>query len=116
MPHLVETVVARIVSARLVVPMLPMKFPVGTVVITGTPKYFTSTGDSGNVIERGFCQRSGSQLFLKLAVIPGLFGDRPGSLDDPSLFQPSLDFYVSSAQPWDHMDPDLPKLPLSPRG
>jgi hypothetical protein len=93
-----------------------LMLPVGTVNITGTPRYFTSTGDSGNALERGFCQRCGSQLFVRLAALPGLFGVRPGSLDDPSLFRPSLDFHVSSAQPWDHMDPDVPKRPLSPRG
>ncbi len=93
-----------------------MMFPVGAVTITGEPRYFVSKGDSGSMIERGFCQNCGSQLFLKLEAIPGLFGVRPGSLDDPSLFQPGMDFYVSSAQPWDHMDPALPKRPLSPRG
>ena len=93
-----------------------LMFPMGTVSITGTPKFCVSKGDSGNAIERGFCQNCGTQLFLKLEAIPGLFGIRPGSLDDPSLYQPSLDFYVSSAQPWDHMDPGLPKRPLSPRG
>lgn len=93
-----------------------MMFPLGTVNITGSAKYFASKGDSGNVIERGFCQNCGSQLFLKLAAIPGMLGIRPGSLDVPSNFEPSLDFFVASAQPWDHMDPDLPKRQLSPRG
>jgi hypothetical protein len=93
-----------------------MMFPVGAVIIAGEPRYFVSKGDSGSVIERGFCQHCGAQLFLKLEAIPGLFGVRPGSLDDPSQFRPAMDFYVSSAQPWDHMDPALPKRPLSPRG
>jgi|CXWL01.1.fsa_nt_gi hypothetical protein len=93
-----------------------MMFPVGTVAVVGTPKYFLSRGDSGSVIDRGFCQACGSQLFVKLEALPGLLGVRPGSLDVPSLFQPSLDFYVSSATSCNHMDPAIPKRPLSPRG
>jgi hypothetical protein len=93
-----------------------MLFPAATVAITGSAKYFVSKGDSGNRIERGFCQNCGSQLFVRLGAIPDMLGVRPGSLDRASHFQPSLDFYVSSAQPWDHMDPDLPKQPRSPRG
>ena len=93
-----------------------MMFPADTVSITGSAKYFVSKGDSGNVIERGFCQNCGSQLFVRLEAIPGMLGVRPGSLDVASHFQPSLDFFASSAQPWDHMDPGLPKRPLSPRG
>jgi len=36
------------------------------------------------------------------------------SLDDPSQFRPAMDFYISSAQPWDHMDPALPKFAKMP--
>jgi len=36
---------------------------------------------------------------------------RPASLDDPSLHRPQLDIWISSAQPWDHMDPALAKYP-----
>jgi hypothetical protein len=31
------------------------------------------------------------------------------SLDDPSWHRPTLDIFAASAQPWDHMDPALPK-------
>ena len=32
------------------------------------------------------------------------------SLDDPSWFQPQMDIFVSEAQPWDQMDPAIPKF------
>jgi hypothetical protein len=39
------------------------------------------------------------------------------SLDDPSIFKPAMDIFASSAQPWDHMNPALPKFPgMPPRG
>jgi hypothetical protein len=34
---------------------------------------------------------------------------RAGSLDDPSVFRPAQDIFTASAQPWDVMDPALPK-------
>jgi hypothetical protein len=36
------------------------------------------------------------------------------SLDDPSVYQPAMDFFTSSAQPWDHMNPALPKFAKMP--
>jgi hypothetical protein len=32
------------------------------------------------------------------------------SLDDPSWFEPAVDLYVASAQPWDYLNPELPKF------
>jgi hypothetical protein len=37
-----------------------------------------------------------------------------GSLDDPSQYKPSIDIFTSSAQPWDYMNPALPKFPKMP--
>ena len=37
-----------------------------------------------------------------------------GSLDDPSLYKPTLDIFTASAQPWDHMNPALAKFPKMP--
>jgi len=36
------------------------------------------------------------------------------SLDDPTIYKPGMDIYTSSAQPWDHMNPALPKIPKMP--
>ena len=45
------------------------------------------------------------------AVVDSKVADqKAGSLDDPSWFQPQLDFFVSDAQPWDQMDAALPKF------
>jgi hypothetical protein len=38
-------------------------------------------------------------------------GIRAGSLDDPSWFEPTADVWTASAQPWDVMDPRVPKFP-----
>src|SRR5919197_4723751 len=60
--------------------------------------------------KRGFCAECGSRM------TGGEFeaGDSPfvgvlaSSLDDPSLFQPQMDIFVSDVQPWDKMDPEIP--------
>jgi len=41
--------------------------------------------------------------------MPGILGIKAGTLDRPSNYVPTLDFYVASAAPWDFMNPDLPK-------
>lgn len=92
-----------------------MMFPVAKVEVTGSPSWFRSAGDSGSGLERGFCGRCGSQLFVRLDAIPGMLGVRPGTLDDPSTYRPAMDFHVAGAQPWTPMDPSIPKKPGAPR-
>jgi hypothetical protein len=91
-----------------------MIFPEAAVKVTGEARYFKSRADSGRYIERGFCAECGSQMFAKLEAMPGMLGIRAGTLDDASAYRPALDFYVASAQPWDHMDSALPKMPGPP--
>jgi hypothetical protein len=58
--------------------------------------------------KRGFCPECGSRLFGG-ATERGQ-GILVSSLDDPSLFRPQFDIFTSDAQPWDQMDPKLPKF------
>lgn len=51
---------------------------------------------------------------VKVQVIADFLSIMAGSLDDPSEFRPAMDLYVASAQPWDYMNPDLPKFSKSP--
>jgi hypothetical protein len=88
-----------------------MVFPETAVKVTGNPRYFKLQSDSGRFIERGFCPRCGSQLFAKPEAMPGMLVLRAGTLDDASAYRPTLNFYVASAQPWDHMDDALPRIP-----
>ena len=77
----------------------------------GSAKYFELTADSGQKTRRAFCAECGSRLFGEPGSRPDLVMIRAGSLDDPSEFRPSRDIYTASAQPWDHMNPELPKVP-----
>lgn len=88
--------------------------PIDSLTVTGKVKYYEKTGDSGQTISRGFCPECGSALFGKPAVMSSLVSIRPGTLDDPSIFQPAIDMYTANAQPWDHMDPALAKFATVP--
>ena len=87
--------------------------PQSAVTITGDVKYYDVIADSGSNVGRGFCPNCGSRLFSK-PPIPELMGILAGTLDDPSWFKPAMDFYAASAQPWDYMNPDLPKFAKMP--
>ena len=84
------------------------------VTVNGEVKYFKRRGDSGQFSYEGFCPECGARLFAHAEVMPGLFMIQAGSLDDPSQFQPQMNIYTASAQPWDFMDPALPKFPGMP--
>jgi len=77
----------------------------------GKPTVFELTADSGQKTRRFFCAECGSPLFGEPGSRPDIVTIRVGSLDDPSGFQPSQDIYTASAQPWDYMNPTLPKVP-----
>jgi hypothetical protein len=88
--------------------------PAQALKISGAVKYYASAADSGNAFERGFCPQCGARLFGKSTAEPRLAMITAGSLDDPSWYRPSIDFFTSSAQPWDQMNSALPKFPRMP--
>lgn len=91
-----------------------MAVPAAALKISGEVKYYPNKADSGNLFSRGFCPECGSRVFAKTSGRPEVALIAAGSLDDPSWFRPAMDFYVSSAQPWAHMDPALPKFAKMP--
>ena len=76
----------------------------------GEPSWYESPSDRGHMMERGFCSECGSPLLLKNGANESVTVLFAGSLDDPSWYKPSRDIFVKSAQPWDLMHPDIPKL------
>jgi len=82
--------------------------------LTGEITEYTVKADSGNDSTRGFCPTCGDPITGHNTGMAGMMMVTAASLDDPSVFQPQMDIFVASAQPWDHMDPDLPKFPGMP--
>lgn len=73
---------------------------VADVGVTGTPKTYSVRAGSGALATRSFCPECGSPLFTRGDANPGFQSVRFASLDDASAFQPMLDIWTASAQPW----------------
>jgi hypothetical protein len=71
---------------------------------------YRTAAESGNIARREFCRICGTPLFASSLARPGFLGVKASSLDDPSWFAPEADVWVASAQPWDAMDPGVPKF------
>jgi hypothetical protein len=94
-----------------------MRVPAAGFRITkGAPRRYVGKADSGNEITRVFCPDCGSPLYVQVSTRPDLVGIRVASFDDPSWFRAEADIFVGSAQPWDFMNPDLPKHQTYPPG
>ncbi len=115
---LLSNATAATVSVKAAAPMSP-RFRVAAAefrITKGTPRRYIGKADSGNEITRVFCPDCGSPLYVQVSTRPDLVGVRVASFDDPSWFRPEADIFVQSAQPWDHMNPDIPKYPTYPPG
>jgi hypothetical protein len=88
-----------------------MVLPASSVTLTGEPRYYKTVGDAGKAVERGFCPACGSPVSAKLERFPDAIGIYAASLDDPSAYQPTLEIFTSSAQPWTAMLSDTQKKP-----
>ena len=80
----------------------------------GQPRYHEAATDSGNMATRAFCGDCGSPLSASSSAHRQFVGIRAGSLDDPGWFQPMVDVWTGSAQPWDIMDAVTIKFPGAP--
>ena len=83
--------------------------------LKGSPKRYASPGDSGQTVFRNFCSDCGSPLFSEP---PGerLWVIKAGSIDDPSWLKVGGALYTKSAQPWAHIDRNLPCFEKMPPG
>ena len=86
----------------------------GFELVKGEPRYHASKADSGYSLKRGFCPECGSQVLALGDHRPLIVLIHAGSLEDPSRFESAADIFATHAQPWDRMDPRLPKFPEMP--
>ena len=86
-----------------------MLFRRSDVEITGEIRQFNSSPE----LARGFCATCGSTLF-SARESQGLIGRTSGTLDDPSVFQPTMHIWTSSRQPWLRIDDGLPQYAEAP--
>lgn len=91
-------------------PYLALLFvPATALKINGNYKEYATLAESGNTIYRAFCPECGTGLFGRNSKFTDIRPVAAATLDDPSVFKPEKDMWVVDAQPWDFMNPDLPK-------
>ena len=78
------------------------------------PRGWHSKSQRGNSIVRYFCEECGTPLFAESSANPAVLSIKVGSLDDPSGFKSTGSIWVGSAQPWHHIDPNLPRFDKDP--
>lgn len=90
---------------------MPVLFvPYDALKITGIYKEYATISVSGNTVNRGFCPECGTSLFGRNSGSDKIRPVNAATLDDPSIYHPQMDFWVTDAQPWDIMNPDLAKF------
>jgi len=82
----------------------------GFELLKGEPRRYASPADSGNQVARLFCGECGTFLYSDSPAYDA-FPVRVGTLDDPSEMKPEAAVWVEAAQPWHHVDPDIPAHP-----
>lgn len=82
--------------------------------ISGAYNEYATLAASGNTVYRGFCPKCGSTLFGRFTGMSQVRAVTAATLDDPSVFHPQADIWVTDAQPWDIMHPDLLKFQGAP--
>lgn len=75
--------------------------------ISGAPKTFSHTADSGAAMEKLFCPDCGSQMFGKNSNRQGMMSVRAGVVDQKELIKPGVNVYLSSKIPSTPVDPEL---------
>ncbi|HVN91137.1 MAG TPA: GFA family protein [Candidatus Binataceae bacterium] len=89
-------------------------FPLYAVAITGEARYFVVGGDTGNLVNRGFCANCGSPLFTRPELLPDAIAIKAASLDDPNQFSPQMECYVDSAPSWATLTAGVTKFHKAP--
>lgn len=88
--------------------------PKPSLTITGTPKSFADTGESGKPVHRNFCPDCGSPITTVVDAMPDLIFIKAGTLDDTSKLKPTMEIFYSSAQPWIDQHGEMQKFARSP--
>lgn len=81
-------------------------------IVKGDLRQYSTQSMAGGENVRSFCANCGSRISSSRSS--DKIGILAGSLDDPSLFHPSIDIQVADAQPWDLLDPATQKFDRYP--
>ena len=70
--------------------------------------YSDSETDSGDTVQRFFCETCGSPIYSAVPSTPDIFYLKLGTMDDTSDFSPEFHIFCGSKQTWVELDETLP--------
>jgi hypothetical protein len=79
--------------------------------LTGEPRIYIKTAESGNKRAQGFCADCGTPLFSTTETNREVYGLRLGSIRQRSELRPRSQGWYRSAQPWAQDISTLPQFP-----
>jgi len=82
--------------------------------LQGELKTYTRPSDLGPLAHRRFCPHCGTQVLSELDRVPQMIFLKAGTLETPGAFQPSVNLWTRSKQPWTPMDPGLKAFATQP--
>ena len=88
-------------------------FPAASLSMTGEFKTYEHTGDSGRPVHRRFCPNCGSGV-INVDILHDLMLVLAGTLDDPTVFAPTMELFCGSAQPWMQTGGERKRFPKMP--
>lgn len=77
--------------------------------LSGELSFYNLTADSGSTVSSGFCINCGNPVLKRTSSMPDMLLFHAATLDDPSVFKPDMVVFEDTAQPWDHVDPNIPR-------
>lgn len=83
-------------------------------VVSGAVTTWSCRGDSGQEKQHAFCPECGTSIYVSFPASPDMLAIHPGSLDDPTIFNPRFVTYAQRAQPWDSLDQSLVRFETMP--
>jgi hypothetical protein len=82
--------------------------------LSSEPKYHTVISERGETMHRAFCADCGSPMGILEPHRPKLVFLSAASLDDPEIYQPTMNIYTESSHSWDILDTELEQHPRMP--
>ena len=80
-------------------------------VLTGSPKVYIKTAQSGNRRAQAFCGECGTPLYATSPEAPAVYGIRLGCVAERAQLRPAKQIWTASALPWIHDLGSVPGVP-----
>ena len=75
--------------------------------LSGSPKTFTRTSDSGRPVVCAFCPDCGTRIYHETRWLDGVVNIKPGTLDDTSFLRPQAQIWTAKKQGWVELPSDI---------